>query len=488
MRLAAPRSRLIHGAVLAGALAVIAATHLVGLSSTPPGLYTDEASIGYNAWTIAHHGVDQFGNAWPLLFRDFGDYKSPVSTYPLAPLTLLFPLTPALTRVPSAIAGIALAAVAALLALRITRSRAVALIVMLEAAFEPWFFHTARIDLEADLFTVLCFVVALCAIAGDGARRARSWVGAGVSVAVAPLAAQPGRFFAVVFVALVLITYAPTVPWRNLAVFAAPPVVVTAALLLGTAGAATTRLSGVSVFTATSPWQGFIAWIGHYFEYWNPLFLFIQGDPNLRHSSGFEGLLFVTAIPVLVAGIAVCIRRRREALCRLTLAGLLVAPLGPALTGGISARRDIVALPFVLLTMTFGWQWLLPRLGAHRAPAFALATATATAAGLYFADYAVAYPARAARAFDTGVAPALVAAHQAAGTHSILVSPLVPDAREEALFALLPAPGAGDPLATMRIVITSDAAQIETAQPGDVVVLLGDQTPPPGFKLVDAEA
>ncbi|MBV8756421.1 MAG: hypothetical protein JO257_04065, partial [Deltaproteobacteria bacterium] len=32
------------------------------------------------------------------------------------------------------------------------------------------------------------------------------------------------------------------------------------------------------------------------------------------------------------------------------------------------------------------------------------------------------------------------------------------------------------------------AAQIETAQRGDVVVLRGDQTPPPRFELVDAEA
>jgi 4-amino-4-deoxy-L-arabinose transferase-like glycosyltransferase len=149
------------GLVFCLAFLVIVATHLVGLATSPPGLHTDEASIGYNAWTIAHYGTDQFGTAWPLLFRDFGDYKGPISTYLLAPLTLLGPLTPTLTRLPSAFAGIALAVAAALLAWRITRSRGVALIIMLEAAFEPWFFHAARINLEAKDLTDMAAVYEL---------------------------------------------------------------------------------------------------------------------------------------------------------------------------------------------------------------------------------------------------------------------------------------------------------------------------------------
>jgi len=180
------------------ASAAVIASHLVGLATSPPGLYTDEASIGYNAWTIAHYGSDQYSTPWPLLFRDFGDYKSPLSTYPLAPLTLFLPLTPAVTRLPSAFAGIALALAAGLLAWRITSSRAVALLVMFEAGFEPWFFHTARIALEADLLTVLYFVLALTALARQGAQRRVNCVVAGLALGLAAFAAQPGRYFAVV--------------------------------------------------------------------------------------------------------------------------------------------------------------------------------------------------------------------------------------------------------------------------------------------------
>jgi len=60
---------------------VVVVSHLVGLDASPPGLFGDEAAFGYNGWTIAHHGVDQYGTAWPLFFRSFGDYKGPVGVY-----------------------------------------------------------------------------------------------------------------------------------------------------------------------------------------------------------------------------------------------------------------------------------------------------------------------------------------------------------------------------------------------------------------------
>ncbi|TMF18054.1 MAG: hypothetical protein E6I33_00480, partial [Chloroflexi bacterium] len=228
------------GAVIAG--------HVVGLAASPPGLYSDEASIGYNAWTIAHFGTDQYGTPWPLLFRDFGDYKSPLSTYPLAPLTLFLPLTPTVTRLPSAFAGIALALVASLLAWRVTSSRVVALLILLETAFEPWFFHTARIDLEADLFTVLCFVIAFAALARGGAVRMGACVVAGLAVALATFAAQPGRYFALVMLVLIVVTHFPTLRWKRAVVLAAPVALAALVLLLGTSGHATARLAGVSVF------------------------------------------------------------------------------------------------------------------------------------------------------------------------------------------------------------------------------------------------
>ena len=473
-------------AALALAAAAIVASHVVGLGTSPPGLHNDEASIAYNAWTIAHGGTDQFGVSWPLLFRDFGDYKSPVSTYPLAPFTLVFPLSATLVRMPSAVAGILLAFAAAVLAWRLTRSRTVALLVMLEAAFEPWFFHTARIDLEADLFTVLCVVVALAALAGGGARRWGSCALAGVALACAPLGAQPGRYIAAVVVLLVVATHLRATTWRHLALVAAPVAASTLVVLAGTAGAATARLSDVSVFHGRTIPAGIVAWIANYPQYLGPDFLFVHGDPNLRHSTGFMGLLFVTAVPVIAAGIVRCVRRWREPLARLALVGLLVAPLGPALTTPVSARRDIAFLPFLLIVLAHGWDALIGWLRSRRVAAGALAAATAVVASLYLADYAVAYPTRSASAFSTGVLPALLAARDAAVGHRILVSAQVPDAAEISLVAFLPQPGPGNSVAP-GVDIVGTTAALAQAGAGDVVVLPGDAPPPAGFSVVTEE-
>jgi hypothetical protein len=468
--------------LLSVAAAGVVVSHLAGLAAAPPGLYADEATIGYNAWSIAHHGVDQNGNSWPLLFGDFG----PVGTYLVAPLTLLFPLTPALTRVPAALTGIAVAAMASSLAWRLTRSRAVAVLVLLEAAFEPWFFHTARQTLEADLFTVLCFLVALAALAGDGVKRARNCALAGVALAVAPLASLPGRFFAVVMVVLILATHYKPLRWKRGVVLGVLPLITTVVVLLGTARGAA-RFGDVSVFHQRALVDAIKTWAANYVQYFNPDFLFVHGDPNLRHSSGFGGLLFVTALPVLGAGVATCLRGWGDRMRRLAIAGLLVAPLAPALTEGISARREVVFLPFLVLLFIYGWQAALPWLQRHIRVASVGALLAATAAGSYFADYAVAYPARSARAWDAGQPSAMAAAVRAAGSGRVLVSGNAHDLLEEALFALRPAPGAPTQ-AALHIVALTGVAQLQQAQPGDVAVLSGDDPAPEGFRLIDRES
>jgi hypothetical protein len=234
--------------------------------------------------------------------------------------------------------------------------------------------------------------------------------------------------------------------------------------------------------------SGVASLAGNYFQYFSPDFLFLHGDPNPRHSSGFGGLLLLTAAPILAVGLVTCVRRWREPLCRLALAGLVVAPLGPAVTTGISARRDVVFLPFLLLLFTYGWAAVVPLLRGHRLRVAAASGLVAVAAGLYLTDYVVAYPSRAVHAFDTGVVPALIAAHAAAGPHRIFVSSTVPDLDEEALFALQPPPGASSVERQLRLVVVSGTADLAAAQPGDVAVLTAELQAPSGFALIDMES
>ena len=84
----------------------------------------DEASIGYNAWTIAHYGVDEHGIHFPLFFEAFGEYKNPVYVYSVALLARFLPLTVTVERLPAAFFGLAVVGFLTSAAWRITASRA----------------------------------------------------------------------------------------------------------------------------------------------------------------------------------------------------------------------------------------------------------------------------------------------------------------------------------------------------------------------------
>ena len=73
------------------ALALILRT--VFLTSFPAGFNADEASFGYDAYSILLTGKDQWGNTLPLILKSFGDYKLPLLTYLAIPFIKIFGLT-----------------------------------------------------------------------------------------------------------------------------------------------------------------------------------------------------------------------------------------------------------------------------------------------------------------------------------------------------------------------------------------------------------
>lgn len=77
---------------------------IIKVGSFPP-LYTDEASFGYNAYSILKTGRDEYGQFLPVVLRSFGDYKPALSSYLSIPFVSLFGLNELSTRLPSVILG-----------------------------------------------------------------------------------------------------------------------------------------------------------------------------------------------------------------------------------------------------------------------------------------------------------------------------------------------------------------------------------------------
>jgi 4-amino-4-deoxy-L-arabinose transferase-like glycosyltransferase len=77
----------------------------IDLTDFPSGFNADEASFGYDAYSLMTTGKDQWGNSYPLVLKSFGDYKSPLYSYLTVPSIKIFGLTKMATRLPNVIIG-----------------------------------------------------------------------------------------------------------------------------------------------------------------------------------------------------------------------------------------------------------------------------------------------------------------------------------------------------------------------------------------------
>src|SRR5690242_18253586 len=125
----------------AAAVCVLAfALYAVDVPANPPGFYIDESSIAYNALTVARSGRDEHGEAWPLYFRAFGDYKNPTYVYLLAAVFRVTGPSIAVARLLSGALGALAALLLGLLAWSLTRRVEAGVVVACSALLTPWLY------------------------------------------------------------------------------------------------------------------------------------------------------------------------------------------------------------------------------------------------------------------------------------------------------------------------------------------------------------
>jgi len=76
------------------------------LTKVPSGFFCDEAAIGYNAYKLLTTGRDEYGLSWPVFFRSFGDYRTPVPIYSNLVTVALFGLSEFAVRLAPALYGV----------------------------------------------------------------------------------------------------------------------------------------------------------------------------------------------------------------------------------------------------------------------------------------------------------------------------------------------------------------------------------------------
>ncbi len=360
------------------------ALYLAGAPGNPPGFFVDESSIAYNAHLIARTGADEHGARWPLFFRAFGEYKSPVYIYLLAALYSLTGPSITTARVLSAALGAAGALMLGLVAAQTEKDeeqtntpRTVGLVVAALALVTPWLYETSRLVFEVALMP-LALALMLLALRTAHARGLWLWrdsLAMASTLALVTYTYSVGRLLAPLF-ALGLLFFAPRGGWlrvvlRTWALYAATllPLLF---FVWTSPGALGERFAHVTFIRPEMSWGKIVLrFFQNYFANFNLWSWLIAGDPEPRHHLPVMGSLLVGAVLLSALGIFVVVRERRNsAWWRFILYGLAVSALPSALTLDHFHTLRLVALPvFLLMLAAPAAAWLVRRTNAQQARA-----------------------------------------------------------------------------------------------------------------------
>lgn len=133
---------------------------VIKVNDLPP-LYTDEASFGYNSYSILKTGRDEYGKFLPLVLRSFGDWKPALSSYLAIPFIALFGLNEFSVRLPSVILGTATVFLIYKLVKELFKEKEfinspLALVSAFLLAISPWHIHFSRMTM---LVGIECFFI-----------------------------------------------------------------------------------------------------------------------------------------------------------------------------------------------------------------------------------------------------------------------------------------------------------------------------------------
>lgn len=339
-------------------VSLVAAVYFYDVPKNPVGFFVDEASIAYNAYTIAQTGRDEYGYKFPLYFRAFGEYKSPFYIYVLAAVFWLTGPSVLVARLLSATAGLLAAALFGILAAQLARRRAVGLMVFLIAALTPWLFEVSRLVFEVALLPAILALFLL--LLQHAAKRAQwSWpsaAGLGALLGLMVYTYSVGRLLAVLL-AIGLAFFFTRPRWRMVVltwVVFGLTLLPLAVFTLRHRGALSERYKFVTfVKPGDTRTQIATRFAQNYVENFSPRRWLMYGDPEPRHHLPGMGSLLVGAVALSALGLIVVLwRYRRDAWWRFIIYGLAVSPIPSALTLDYFHTLRLIALPCFLIVLT----------------------------------------------------------------------------------------------------------------------------------------
>ncbi len=326
--------------ILITALALVLRVYKI--SEVPPAISWDEAAVGYNAWTIANYGRDEYGNFFPLIFRSFGDDKQPVNVYITAIFVKIFGLNEFSTRFPAALFGVLNVLLIFYLVKLLFKNEIMALSAALFLAVSPYNLHFSRFNHEANIalfFVMLGITTFYLSLSRNNFLLALSTLSFGISFMtylpaklVSPLVVlflTALYFKKIVKNKIGLIGSAIVIGFFIFLIYLSPHLVFSDRISQTTQGQH--EIESTDLYKKThNLLLGRLNLIAtQYSWHFSPNYLFIQGDKNPRLSSQTGQFYKIDAV-LLIFGL-IYLLYKRSRVSWMVLCWALVAPLPSAL-------------------------------------------------------------------------------------------------------------------------------------------------------------
>ena len=316
------------------------------IDQIPSGFSWDEASIGYNGWSILESGKDEWGQSFPLHFRAFGEWKLPIYIYSTIPFIKVFGLNELSVRLPSILSGIMAAVVFGLIWCKI-RGRVAGAVAAILYLFSFWSFSLSRGAFEANL-GILIFLVAVYLLI-----KKRLILSAILFVSLL-YTYNAFRILLPLYIPLVIYLYKEKISKKKL-------ILAILIFLFGTFPLARFLLmndTSLSRFSQVVPQNhAILGTIQNYFSHFSPSFLIFKGDGTLRHFPGETGQFSFLVIVLGVIGLFNILRKIscHEKINLLVIVLLFLAPVPAAITkDSPHSIRAIMLLPAWLSLAVIG--------------------------------------------------------------------------------------------------------------------------------------
>ena len=342
-------------------LAVLIAAAVLNFAyvpSHPPGMYIDESSIAYNAYTISQTGRDEYGNKWPLFFRAFGEYKNPTFIYLLAAIFRVTGPRIAVARLLSATLGLLTALLFGILAWRITKQVWASMFLVISATLTPWLYESSRLVFEVAIYPclLLLFLLVLWRAARKDKWQASDWLALTGTLVLITYSYSIGRLLGPLLAAglAFFITrprwQAVVKTWLAYGLLLIPLLV----FHRRHPGALTNRFQLLTYITPQSTLQENLReFVSRYLANVNPIRWLFTGESNIRdHLEGHGALLAVTVVLAIAGLILVLRNHRHEAWWRFILYGLVVSVIPASLTRSEFPQLRLIAFPVFFLALT----------------------------------------------------------------------------------------------------------------------------------------